>query len=86
METKSEYRRGVKDLLKNIDSFRDAPIWTPKIRKATKVWFKFLKKLMKDKILINKKEIDKKIAFLRKKQKKKLFYVMVYLIFYTSGI
>ena len=69
---KVSIEEGVKDLLKNIDSFRDAPIWTPKkIRKATKVWFKFFKKkLMKDKILINKKEIDKKIAFLRKKQKK----------------
>lgn len=35
---------GVKDLIKNIDDYRKAPIWTPKkIKKATKQWFKQLK-------------------------------------------
>jgi UDP-glucose 4-epimerase len=42
---KVSIEEGVKDLLKNIHFFRDAPIWTPKkIKKATKVWFKFLKR------------------------------------------
>tara|TARA_Y100000590_G_scaffold464789_1_gene635128 strand:- start:152 stop:1150 length:999 start_codon:yes stop_codon:yes gene_type:complete len=37
--------RGVKDLLKNIHYWKNAPVWTPKrIKKATKVWFKFLGK------------------------------------------
>jgi len=36
---------GVKDLLKNIKHFKDAPVWTPKkIKKATKIWFELLKK------------------------------------------
>lgn len=35
---------GVRELIKNIKYWRDAPIWTPKkIKKATKVWFKLLK-------------------------------------------
>jgi UDP-glucose 4-epimerase len=34
---------GVKMLLKNINNWKDAPVWTPKkIQKATKVWFKLL--------------------------------------------
>ena len=37
--------KGVKDLLKNIHYWNNAPIWTPKsIKKATKVWFKLLDK------------------------------------------
>ena len=36
---------GVKELLRNIDNWSDAPVWTPKlIKKATKTWFKLLKK------------------------------------------
>lgn len=36
---------GIKELLKNIDNWSDAPVWTPSlIRKATKTWFKLLKK------------------------------------------
>ena len=36
---------GVRNLLKNIDNFKDAPVWTPKkIKKATKIWFELLKK------------------------------------------
>ena len=37
--------KGVKDLMKNIHYWNNAPIWTPKsIKKATKVWFKLLDK------------------------------------------
>lgn len=37
--------QGVKDLLLNIQDWKNAPIWTPKkIKKATKEWFKSLKK------------------------------------------
>ncbi len=36
---------GVKELIKNIKYWNDAPVWTPKkIAKATKSWFKLLKK------------------------------------------
>ena len=36
---------GVKDLLNNINYWKKAPVWTPaKISKATKIWFKLLKK------------------------------------------
>lgn len=36
---------GVKDLLDNISYWKKAPVWTPdKISKATKIWFKLLKK------------------------------------------
>ena len=36
---------GISELLKNIEYWRDAPVWTPSlIRKATKTWFKLLKK------------------------------------------
>ena len=35
---------GVKMLLKSIKLWKDAPVWTPKkIKKATKVWFEYLK-------------------------------------------
>ena len=38
-------KAGVKELLRNIDNWSDAPVWTPKlIKKATKTWFKLLKK------------------------------------------
>ena len=37
--------KGVKLLLKDISYWSNAPLWTPqKISKATKVWFKFLRK------------------------------------------
>ena len=37
--------KGVKDLLNKINHWRTAPVWTPStIKKATKVWFKQLKK------------------------------------------
>ena len=35
---------GVKNLLENISQFENAPVWTPnKIKKETKLWFKYLK-------------------------------------------
>lgn len=38
-------KAGVKELLRNIDNWSGAPVWTPKlIKKATKTWFKLLKK------------------------------------------
>ena len=41
---KSKINVGVRELIKNIKYWRDAPIWFPKkIKKATKVWFKLLK-------------------------------------------
>ena len=37
--------KGIKDLLRNVNYWKDAPIWTPSsIKKATKVWFKLLSK------------------------------------------
>ena len=34
---------GVKEILKNIDYWKDAPVWTPeKIQEVTKVWFQQL--------------------------------------------
>ena len=37
--------KGVRELAKRINYWKDAPVWTPKkIKKATKVWFKLLKK------------------------------------------
>lgn len=34
---------GIKQMLKNINNWKDAPLWTPKkIKKATKVWFNYL--------------------------------------------
>jgi len=36
---------GVRDLMKNLKYWSDAPVWTPKkIKKATKLWFKILSK------------------------------------------
>ena len=36
---------GINDMLKDINKWRDAPLWTPKkINKATKLWFKYLNK------------------------------------------
>ncbi len=38
-------KMGVHELLKNINNWSDAPVWTPKlISRATKTWFKLLKK------------------------------------------
>ena len=40
---KISIEKGVKLLIQNIDTFKDAPAWTPKkIKKATKLWFKYL--------------------------------------------
>jgi UDP-glucose 4-epimerase len=37
--------KGIKILIKNIDYWKEAPLWTPKkIKKATKAWFKYLAK------------------------------------------
>ncbi len=42
---KIKINEGVKELLKNINYWSDAPVWTPKkISKVTKSWFKLLKK------------------------------------------
>lgn len=42
---KIKIETGVKDLLNNIDYWKKAPVWTPsKIKKATHLWFKLLKK------------------------------------------
>jgi UDP-glucose 4-epimerase len=36
--------KGIKILLNNINYWKKAPIWTPnKIRKETKLWFKYLR-------------------------------------------
>jgi len=41
---KISFEKGVKILLKNIDYWKNAPVWTKsKITKATKNWFKYLK-------------------------------------------
>ena len=41
---KINIEKGVKLLMEHIDTFSDAPAWTPKkIKKATKLWFKYLK-------------------------------------------
>ena len=41
---KISFEKGVKILLKNIDYWKSAPVWTKsKINKATKNWFKYLK-------------------------------------------
>ena len=40
---KVSLKRGIKNVLKNIDWWNDAPLWTPsKIKKATKNWHKYL--------------------------------------------
>jgi len=42
---KISFEEGVDKILKNIDYWRDAPVWTPEsISDATKDWFKFLSK------------------------------------------
>jgi len=42
---KIKIEEGIKDLLSKIHYWKNAPVWTPKsIRKATKIWFKLLKK------------------------------------------
>jgi len=44
-EPKITIEEGIKDLLNKINNWKDAPVWTPKsIKKATKTWFKLLKK------------------------------------------
>ena len=41
---KIDFKEGVSKLLKNIDYWNEAPLWTPKtIKKSTKLWFKYLK-------------------------------------------
>mgnify|MGYP006083003389 CR=1 FL=1 len=38
------FEEGIGEMLKNIQNWKDAPLWTPKkIKKATSVWFKYLK-------------------------------------------
>lgn len=51
IKEKSDWRpkirieQGIKNLLNNIEDFKNAPIWTPKkISNATKLWFKYLSK------------------------------------------
>ncbi len=42
---KIKIENGVKMLIEQINNWKDAPVWTPKkIKQATKVWFKYLKK------------------------------------------
>ena len=37
------FDEGIKKMLKDLNKWKDAPLWTPKtIKKATKVWFKYL--------------------------------------------
>lgn len=39
------FDEGIRQMLKNLNKWKDAPLWTPKkIKKATQVWFKYLKK------------------------------------------
>ncbi|MDD5560568.1 MAG: SDR family oxidoreductase [Candidatus Omnitrophica bacterium] len=39
------FEEGVEEILKNIEYWRDAPVWTPEtIKDATKDWFKYLSK------------------------------------------
>ena len=43
-QPKIPFEDGVKNMLQNIDYWRDAPVWTPQtIAKATKEWFEYLK-------------------------------------------
>ena len=40
---KIDIKKGIKELIKNIDYWKNAPLWTPiKIKKATRTWFKYL--------------------------------------------
>lgn len=42
-EPRVSFEEGIKGILKNIDYWKDAPVWTPeKIEEATKDWFKYL--------------------------------------------
>ena len=42
---KTTINEGVSMLMKNLNNWKNAPVWTPKkIDKATEVWFKYLKK------------------------------------------
>ena len=42
---KVSIKKGIHELLRNINNWSDAPVWTPKlISKATETWFKLLKK------------------------------------------
>jgi len=44
-EPKIKIEEGIKELLKNINYWKNAPVWNPEsINKATKDWFKFLSK------------------------------------------
>ena len=39
------FKDGVNKMMNEIEKWKDAPLWTPKkIKKATRVWFKFMKK------------------------------------------
>ena len=37
------FEDGFKNLLKNIDEWKNAPLWDKKIKKATSNWFRYLK-------------------------------------------
>ena len=38
------FENGVKELIKSIEDWRQAPLWNKKnIKKATKTWFKYLR-------------------------------------------
>ena len=42
---KISIKAGINELLRNIERWSDAPVWTPKsIKKETKIWFELLKK------------------------------------------
>ncbi len=44
-EPKVPFAQGVREILKHIDYWKDAPVWTPEtIEKATEDWFKYLVK------------------------------------------
>jgi len=43
-KAKISFEEGIKNILKHIDDFRDAPLWEPNtIQEATKTWFQYLK-------------------------------------------
>ncbi len=43
---KINFEDGVKDMLKDINNWKDAPLWNKKsIKKATLIWFKYMKKI-----------------------------------------
>lgn len=42
---KVDFKNGITDMLKEIEKWKDAPLWTPdKIKSATKKWFNYLSK------------------------------------------